>query len=67
MAKETVVHGKYIVSVEAKQNGYGVWYSEFTVVKDGTAVPAHLSEPHVGNGQRKPRRSDRELTRDAPL
>lgn len=44
MAKDTFVHGKYIVSVDAKQNEYGVWYSEFTVVKDGAAVPVHLSE-----------------------
>ena len=44
MGKETFVHGKYIVTVDAKQNERGAWYPEITVVKDGVTVPVHLPE-----------------------
>jgi hypothetical protein len=44
MGKETFIHGKYIVSVEAKQNERDAWYPEITVVKDGVTVPVHLPE-----------------------
>jgi hypothetical protein len=44
MSKETFIHGKYIVTVEAKQNQRNAWYPEITVVKDGVAVPVHLPE-----------------------
>jgi hypothetical protein len=38
MGKETFVHGKYIVSVDAKQNERGPWYTEIALVKDGVIV-----------------------------
>ena len=38
MSKETFMHGKYVVSVDAKQNERGVWYPEITIVKDGVTV-----------------------------
>ena len=38
MSKETFIHGKYIVSVEAKQSERGAWYCEITLVKDGVIV-----------------------------
>jgi hypothetical protein len=44
MSKETFMHGKYIVSVEAKQNERGAWYPEITLVKDGVIVPAPQPE-----------------------
>jgi len=38
MSKETFMHGKYFVSVDAKQNERGAWYPEITLVKDGVIV-----------------------------
>jgi len=38
MSEQTFMHGKYIVSVEAKQNERGAWYREITLVKDGVIV-----------------------------
>ena len=38
MSKETFMHGKYVVSVDAKQNERGAWYPEITLVKDDVIV-----------------------------
>jgi len=38
MNKETFMHGKYTVSVEAKQSERGAWYPDISLVKDGVIV-----------------------------
>jgi hypothetical protein len=38
MSKKTFMHGKYIVSVKAKQSERGAWYPDITLVKDGVTV-----------------------------
>jgi hypothetical protein len=38
MSKETFMHGKYVVSVEAKQSERDGWYPDITLVKDGVIV-----------------------------